>query len=112
MNDLYENVARLCREKGISVSALCELAKVSPGILSDLKTGRKKSISSDTLAKLAAALGTSADLLLGREATPDPGDELIAYYGRVSKELTESDRQEIMALMRIKAEMKRRDDKN
>lgn len=108
MNDLYETVARLCREQGTSVSALCEQAKVSPGILSDLKNGRKKSISSDTLARLAEALNTSADLLLGREQPTAPGDELIAFYGQVSKELSESDRQEIMALMRFKAEIKRK----
>lgn len=112
MNDLYENVAGLCREKCMSVSALCELAGVSPGILSDLKNGRKKSISSDTLAKLAEALNTSADNLLGRESPALMGDELIAFYGRVSKELTESDRQEIIALMRFKAEMKRKNDQN
>ena len=37
MNELYENIARLCRNAGLSVSALCESAGVSPGILSDLK---------------------------------------------------------------------------
>lgn len=112
MNDLYENVARFCREKGMSVSALCDQAGVSPGILSDLKTGRKKSISSDTLAKLAQALDTSTDNLLGRGSPAAMGDELIAFYGRVSKELTENDRQEIIALMRFKAEMKRKNDQN
>ena len=48
MNELYENIARLCRNAGLSVSALCESAGVSPGILSDLKTGRKKSINTET----------------------------------------------------------------
>lgn len=105
MNELYENIARFCRESGLSVSALCESAGVSPGILSDLKNGRKKTVSSETLAKLARALGVSTDCLLG---VRDPlQDEFIAYYGQVSHQLTESDRRELLALMRLKAEMKK-----
>ena len=102
MNELYENIARLCRNAGLSVSALCESAGVSPGILSDLKTGR---INTETLAKLAKALDVSTDRLLG---IADPlEDEFIAYYGQVSRQLTESDRRELMALVRLKAEMKK-----
>ena len=105
MNELYENIARLCRNAGLSVSALCESAGVSPGILSDLKTGRKKNINTEPLAKLAKALDVSTDRLLG---IADPlEDEFIAYYGQVSRQLTESDRRELMALVRLKAEMKK-----
>lgn len=104
MNELYENIARLCQESGTSVSALCESAGVSPGILSDLKNGRKKNISSETLAKLAKALGVSTDSLLGIAADPLE-DEFLAFYGQVARRLTENDRRELMALVRLKAEM-------
>lgn len=112
MNELYENIARMCREHGFSASALCDAAGVSPGILSDLKTGRKKNVSSETLARLAKALEVSTDQLLGiQPAEPDPlQDEFIAYYGQVSRQLTEEDRQELLALVRLKAEMKKAHD--
>lgn len=106
MSMLYDTFARLCAARGISVSAACRKAGVSPGILSDLKTGRKKTVSVETAARLAAALGVSADALSGRE---DPGDELLAYYGEVKDYLDEDDRQDLIAFMRVKAELKKND---
>ena len=107
MSLLYDTFARLCAERGLSVSAACKKAGVSPGILSDLKTGRKKTISVDTAARLAAALGVSADVLQGAE--PEPNDELIAFYGEVKDSLDESDKQDLIAFMRVKAELKKND---
>ena len=107
MQDLYPVIAALCARKGISVSRLCKLAGVSPGILSDLKNGRKKTVSVETASRLAEALGVSTDELTG--AAPAAGDELIAFYGTVKEYLDENDRTELMAFMRMKAELKKHD---
>jgi transcriptional regulator with XRE-family HTH domain len=108
MSLLYETFAKLCAERGLSVSAACKKAGVSPGILSDLKTGRKKTVSMDTANRLAAALGVSADVLQGLE--PEENDALIAFYGEVKDFLDESDRQDLIAFMRIRAELKKNDE--
>jgi transcriptional regulator with XRE-family HTH domain len=102
---LYDTVARLCAERGYSVSGLCRKANVSPGILSDLKTGRKKSVNVKTAAKLAAALGVSADVLSGAEQSDE--DALLAFYGEVKNYLDEKDKNDLIAFMRIKAELKK-----
>lgn len=107
MSMLYDTFAQLCAQRGLSVSAACKKAGVSPGILSDLKTGRKKSVSMETARRLAAALGVSADVLTG--SAPAESDALIAFYGEVKEYLDESDKQDLIAFMRIKAERKKHD---
>ena len=69
------------------------------------KPGGLEKLSAQRLQQLAKALDVSTDRLLG---IADPlEDEFIAYYGQVSRQLTESDRRELMALVRLKAEMKK-----
>ena len=110
MSDLYDNVAHLCAQQGISVTAACKRAGISPGILSDLKNGRKKTISMDTARRIAEALGVSADELMGGTAAPAPQpDDLIAFYGEVKDYLDENDKQDLIAFMRVKAELKKND---
>ncbi len=108
MSMLYDTVARLCADRGISVTAACKRAGISPGILSDLKNGRKKTISVETARSLADALGVSADELTGGEPTP-PSDMLLAYYGEVKDFLDDDDKQDLIAFMRVKAELKKND---
>ncbi len=105
MSALYDAVENLCHARGISVSRACTLAGVSPGILSDLKKGRKKSISVKTAAKLAHALGVSLDALSG--ASQGDEDAFLAFYGQVKAYLDEKDKNDLMAYMRIKAELKK-----
>ena len=110
MSLLYDTVAHLCADRDISVSAACKRAGISPGILSDLKNGRKKTISMDTARRLADALDVSADALTGIAPAPQPApDDLIAFYGEVKEYLDENDKQDLIAFMRIKAELKKND---
>ncbi len=107
MSHLYETIASLCQQKGISNAELCRKASVSPGIISDLKNGRKKTINVETATKLAAALGVSADVLTG---TPAQGDDaFIAFYGEVKDYLDDHDKSDLIAFMRMKAELKQYD---
>ncbi len=114
MSSLYQVIATLCTQQNLSISALCRKANVSPGIISDLKNGRKKTINVETATKLATALGVSADTLTGSAdtltASPSPeGDAFIAFYGEVKEYLDEADKNDLIAFMRMKAELKQYD---
>ncbi|MBP3087804.1 XRE family transcriptional regulator [Corynebacterium sp. sy017] len=56
---------RSCRaDKGITLRELAEMSRVSPGYLSELERGRKE-VSSELLASVCHALGTSvSDILI------------------------------------------------
>ncbi len=107
MSSLYQVISTLCQQKNLSISALCRKANVSPGIISDLKTGRKKTINVETATKLAAALEVSADTLTG--APTHQGDAFIAFYGEVKDYLDEADKNDLIAFMRMKAELNQYD---
>lgn len=55
-----------------SLNKLAQLAGVSQGYLSDVENGKVASPSASVLIKLAAALETSVDYLLGRTDDPSP----------------------------------------
>ena len=80
MANLYENIKLFCTEKGTNPSRLCIELGLSKSMMSDLKAGRKKSLATDTLRKIADYLGVSVSDLLGEETKKEPvsrGDELI-----------------------------------
>jgi transcriptional regulator with XRE-family HTH domain len=64
MSDLYNRIMGKANEKGLSAYALCQEAGVTRSRMSDLKSGRVKTLSSDVLRRLAATLGTSVEYLL------------------------------------------------
>lgn len=53
MLNLYETIASLCSDKGITITEMCSSCGASRGSLSDLKMGRKKTLSVETLSKIA-----------------------------------------------------------
>lgn len=65
MSILYERIAQLCRERGISGGRMCGDLGISRSMLTDLKMGRKKTVGTDTAAKIASYLGVSVDYLTG-----------------------------------------------
>lgn len=75
LSTLYNRISGLCAQRGTNITEMCRRSGASRGSLSDLKQGRIKSLSPDTLAKIAAELNTSVDYLLGRDnaITPAPG---------------------------------------
>lgn len=101
MCNLYDRIKTACETKGITVSALCLQLGMSKSVLSDLKSGRKKTLSSDTLGRIAAHLSVSADYLLGSEGTQsDILDEVdVAFYGDF-KELTPEQKEAVRDMVR------------
>jgi len=67
MSNLYSVIAQLCESKGISGYRLCKEIGIQPSILTDLKVGRKQSLSAETLSKIAVYFGVPMDYLLGKE---------------------------------------------
>ena len=99
MCNLYDRIKTACEAKGITVSALCLQLGMSKSVLSDLKSGRKKTLSAETLARIADCLHTSADYLLGKDQ-PDVLDQVdVAFYGDF-KELTAEQKEAVRDMVR------------
>lgn len=80
MCNLYNRIHEEIDRKGLSDSQFCTSLGFPASMLSDLKTGKKKSLSLDKTVTIAKKLGLSLDyLVLGEEkAHPIEQDELAA----------------------------------
>lgn len=100
MGNLYETIQTLCDEKGVRPGRMCGDLGISRGLMTDLKMGRKKSVSAETAQKIATYLGVTVARLLGQESG-DVLDEVdVAFYGEF-KELTEEQRQAVREMVRL-----------
>lgn len=100
MGNLYETIQILCKEKGIRPGRMCDELGISRGLMTDLKMGRKKSVSAQTAQRIASYLGVTVARLLGQESG-DVLDEVdVAFYGEF-KELTEEQRQTVRDMVRL-----------
>ncbi len=74
MSDLYNRIEDLCLDRKVSITTMCKESGASRASLSDLKVGRKQSLSADTLSKIAAYFSVSVDYLLGKDNKKAPTD--------------------------------------
>ena len=102
MHNLYEVIENLCRQRGIRPGHLCNALGLSRGLMTDLKMGRKKSISAETAQKIAAFFGVSVGYLLGKDdESADILDQVdVAFYGEF-KELDEDDKEAVRDMVRL-----------
>ena len=101
MANLYENIQKLCESKGIRPGRLCNELGISRGLMTDLKMGRKKTVSAETAQKIAGFLGVSVGQLLGQEEARDILDQVdIAFYGDF-KELNEEEKEAVRDMVRL-----------
>lgn len=79
VNNMYSIIAELCKQRGMSVTGMCKDCGISPAAMTELKKGRTKKLSGQTLEKVAAYLGVSSDTLLGikKEQPATGSDELL-----------------------------------
>jgi len=107
MTNLYDSILALCQSRGIRPGRLCDELSISRGLMTDLKMGRKKSVSAQTAQKIAAYFGVSVGYLLGQEETGAPGDILdqvdVAFYGDF-KELDEEQKEAVRDMVRLMRE--------
>lgn len=114
MSELYNLIEKLCKCNGVNVTTLCKESGASRGALSDLKVGRIKTLSTETIRKIADYFDVSVGYLLGDEKKPPADedrelikDELVAFYGGAKKDLTKADIDDIKSLIRLRAELNR-----
>jgi len=69
MYSLYETLQNLCDKKHITGYRLCKDCGISPSVMTDLKNGRKKSVSADYIVRFANYFGVSVQSLMGEENT-------------------------------------------
>ena len=91
MATIYEIIDRLCAEKGISGSKMCDDLGMSRSTLTELRKGRAKTLKLEKASKIADYFGVSVDYLLGNESVSDgppapsrPGSKWIPVLGRVA----------------------------
>lgn len=102
MGNLYETIQSLCQQRGIRPGRLCDDLGLSRGLMTDLKMGRKKSVSAETAQKIAGYFGVSVGYLLGQTSSaPDVLDQVdIAFYGDF-KELDEAQKEAVRDMVRV-----------
>ena len=115
MDSLYNRILFLCDRNQIRPGRLCDELGLNRGLITDLKMGRKKSVSAETAQKVAAYFGVSVGYLLGQEESANSSDLLdqvdVAFYGDF-KELDEEQKEavrDMVRLMRERREKKLRD---
>ena len=102
MDTLYKTIEKLCEGKGIRPGRLCDEVGLSRGLMTDLKMGRKKSVSAQTAQKIATYFQVTVAQLLGQEELkPDILDEVdMAFYGEF-KELTQEQKETVRDMVRL-----------
>lgn len=105
MQNLYEVIENLCQQKGIRPGQMCNELGLSRGLMTDLKMGRKKSVSAQTAQKIAAFFGVSVGYLLGDSAeNSDILDQVdVAFYGDF-KELDDDEKETVRDMVRLMRE--------
>ena len=105
MANLYENIEKLCKQRGVNVTTMCKESGASRGSLTDLKNGRKQTLKYETLDKIASYFGTSVDALVSgnqKESPPQqPQSEVDAAVERIRRKLESMPKEQREALMNL-----------
>ena len=84
MTSLSDRLDALMTEKKIGVRELGRAADVSPGLISDVRTGKRDEIMLPVAQKLAKGLGITVAELIGEAAPAAPaGDAALIPHGRI-----------------------------
>ena len=77
MLTMYEKIKELCDKNGIKPAQLCKEASIPKSTLSELKQGRTKTLSTQTLSKIAAYFNVSLGYFDTNGDIDDVKDELF-----------------------------------
>ena len=92
MSVLYKRIEELCSEHGETITSMCKASGASRASLSDLKVGRKQSLSAETLSKIAAHFNVSVDYLLSgcyRSSCTAYPNGITVFYGGTLQDIEE-----------------------
>jgi len=67
MSNLYEIIVALCNDRNTNPGKMCNDLKLSRGIITDLKMGRKKSLSAETFTKISNYFDVPIEFILGNQ---------------------------------------------
>lgn len=81
MTPIYERIEELCKENGINITTLCSACSIPRASLSDYKNGRTKSLSAETLSKIADYFGVSVDYIYGKDTLDRESLLKVALFG-------------------------------
>ena len=105
MANLYENIEKLCKQRGVNVTTMCKESGASRGSLTDLKNGRKQTLKYETLDKIASYFEISVDALVSgnqKENPPQqPQSEVDADIKWIEQKLVEMPKEKREALMKL-----------
>ena len=85
MGTLYERLCVLCEKKGITGGKMCVELGFSKSLMTDLKSGRKKTVNAESAQKLASYFNVSVGYLLGKEEEEDKKEKSTEYDGLSEK---------------------------
>ena len=72
MSELYKRLVELCESRGITGYRMCKDCKLSPSTMTDLKSGRKKTLNAESASRVAEYFGVSVAYLYGQETKKAP----------------------------------------
>lgn len=78
MVTLHERLSSLCEKKGVKGGRMCTDLGISKSLMTDLKSGRKKSVNAETAQKIATYFDVSVAYLLGEEEKPTVQDDELS----------------------------------
>lgn len=111
MYTIYKTILDLCNKRGVSPTKMSKEAGISRSIMTELKAGRTKNPSTDTLSKIANYFGVSVDDLVSADSYrhgPPPtmqpeitdSDLIFALWGKNPHNMTEEDLERVRSFAR------------
>ncbi len=85
MGTLYENIKRLCDERGISPYTVARELGYSKNTISVLKSGKGKSMTAPKLQAFADYFGITVDELLNPDIKKDPAEDEVDLQEEIAK---------------------------
>ncbi len=107
--DIGRKIKRLRKEKKLTLQELSRRSGVSPGYISMLERGFKKSPTLEVLKKLAKGLDIKLSELIGEEIIEFEQDERTKALLRAADELSKLDLDSLESLLKAIREIKKRD---
>lgn len=75
MSELYKRLVELCESRGITGYRMCKDCKLSPSTMTDIKSGRKKTLNAESASRVAEYFGVSVPYLYGQETKKSPSED-------------------------------------
>lgn len=111
---LHNKIEELCNSKGITRAKLCADLGISKSVVTNLKSGRAKSLTTSTALSIAKYFGITVDELLGvkeSENNAQREDEIIRFALFGNKEISDATFEKVKQFAKFVAEEEERERK-